>query len=289
MLKQEKEKTKQKDLAMCVAESKRKFAPVLFIAKPLAVMLKKLILHIIIILSFVSCNKEETLNGHWHEYLDNSQDLDNCYIITDTTISINKFTNGATFQLDSAKPSQIWEYIQYPDSIIQSHLIKGDKVIFQNNTKWIRQISDSETFLNDFSAGYKVNILPFESTIENSDSIDFQNNKLSIILACGQIKSQYVDPSKGFFKNQFYFQINNKVTKEYGDLLEYINCTHCKLNNINLYVNMDRRTPIKLQKELDSALHFLNIKKSQVFYLNADLKRLNKGYKNTTANNTYSK
>jgi hypothetical protein len=33
--KQGKEKTKQKDFAMCVAESKRQFAPVLFIAKTL--------------------------------------------------------------------------------------------------------------------------------------------------------------------------------------------------------------------------------------------------------------
>ena len=30
------EKTKQKDFAMCVTESKRQFAPVLFIAQPLA-------------------------------------------------------------------------------------------------------------------------------------------------------------------------------------------------------------------------------------------------------------
>tara|TARA_R110001606_G_scaffold374855_1_gene532876 strand:- start:771 stop:911 length:141 start_codon:yes stop_codon:yes gene_type:complete len=36
--KQEKEKTKQKDFAMCVAESKRQFAPVLFIAQPLCVI-----------------------------------------------------------------------------------------------------------------------------------------------------------------------------------------------------------------------------------------------------------
>tara|TARA_B100001750_G_C15509386_1_gene602568 strand:- start:800 stop:955 length:156 start_codon:yes stop_codon:yes gene_type:complete len=35
---QKKEKTKPKDFAMCVAESKRQFAPVLFIAKPLAVI-----------------------------------------------------------------------------------------------------------------------------------------------------------------------------------------------------------------------------------------------------------
>jgi len=33
---QKKEKTKPKHIAMCVAESKRQFAPVLFIAKPLA-------------------------------------------------------------------------------------------------------------------------------------------------------------------------------------------------------------------------------------------------------------
>jgi hypothetical protein len=31
-----KEKTKQKDFAMCMAESKRQFAPVLFIAQPLS-------------------------------------------------------------------------------------------------------------------------------------------------------------------------------------------------------------------------------------------------------------
>ncbi|MRH99208.1 hypothetical protein GH721_01565 [Kriegella sp. EG-1] len=36
-----KNKSKQKDFAMCVAESKRQFAPVLFIAKPLALMLEQ--------------------------------------------------------------------------------------------------------------------------------------------------------------------------------------------------------------------------------------------------------
>ncbi|MDF4223558.1 hypothetical protein PXC01_18320 [Maribacter sp. M208] len=35
-----KNKSKQKDFAMCVAESKRQFAPVLFIAKPLGAIQK---------------------------------------------------------------------------------------------------------------------------------------------------------------------------------------------------------------------------------------------------------
>ena len=35
-----KNKSKQKDFAMCVAESKRQFAPVLFIAKPLGNIIK---------------------------------------------------------------------------------------------------------------------------------------------------------------------------------------------------------------------------------------------------------
>jgi hypothetical protein len=39
--KQGKGKTKQKDFAMCVAESKRQFTPVLFIAQPLAFIRKK--------------------------------------------------------------------------------------------------------------------------------------------------------------------------------------------------------------------------------------------------------
>jgi len=38
-LERKKEKTKPKDFAMCVAESKRWFAPALFIARPLANML----------------------------------------------------------------------------------------------------------------------------------------------------------------------------------------------------------------------------------------------------------
>ena len=40
MLWTKKEKTKPKDFAMCVAESKRQFAPVLFIAQPISVLLK---------------------------------------------------------------------------------------------------------------------------------------------------------------------------------------------------------------------------------------------------------
>jgi hypothetical protein len=38
---QKKEKTKPKHIAMCVAESKRQFAPVLFIAKPLCFIIRK--------------------------------------------------------------------------------------------------------------------------------------------------------------------------------------------------------------------------------------------------------
>ena len=40
--KQGKEKTKQKDFATCVAEIKRLFTPLLFIAKPLSLMLVKI-------------------------------------------------------------------------------------------------------------------------------------------------------------------------------------------------------------------------------------------------------
>jgi len=42
LLSRQKEKTKPKDFAMCVAEGKRQFAPVLFIAKPLYTIPKRL-------------------------------------------------------------------------------------------------------------------------------------------------------------------------------------------------------------------------------------------------------
>ncbi|WP_298507133.1 hypothetical protein [uncultured Maribacter sp.] len=252
-------------------------------------MLKKIILHIIIFTLFFSCKEEKSLFGHWHEHLNGNKDFDNCYIISDSTISINKLTSGATFQLEKTNPSQIWEFIKYSDKIVQSHLITDDKVTFMNNTEWIRQPVNSETFLNDFSAGYKVNIHPFKSAIEKSESIAFNNGRLNILLACGKLKNQHIDTKNGFLKNQFYFQINDKITREYEDLLEYINCTHCQLDKINLYVNMDKNTPIELKRKLDSALNFLNLKQSQVFYLKADLKKSTNEYQNTTANNGYSK
>lgn len=250
---------------------------------------KKRILNIISFVLFISCSDKDSLVGHWHEYLDENQDFENCYIISDSTISINKFTNGATFQLDmSNNSSNVWEFIPYPDSILQSHSIQLDKVTFANKTKWISQSDTSKTFLEDFSAGYKIRVHPFESKIKNSDSISYHNDRLSIVLACGPIKSQYVDQKNGFLKNHFYFQINDKLTTDYEDLVEFINCLHCQLDKIDLYVNMDRNTPNTMKRKLDNIITFFNFKQNQVFYLHTDIEKLTKGYKNKIANSIYN-
>ena len=52
---------------------------------------------LILFIVIVSCKQETSIIGHWHEYSEITSDFDNCYIITDSTISINKLTYGGIF------------------------------------------------------------------------------------------------------------------------------------------------------------------------------------------------
>ncbi|RKN81595.1 hypothetical protein [Ulvibacterium marinum] len=244
--------------------------------------MKKIVRHITLSFFFLSCTQEKFMIGHWHEYKNQKQDFENCYIITDSTISINRFTYGGTFYLDSVDLEKVWSYSRYFDGMLPNHKLLSHSIEFENGIEWIKQPENLETFLKDFSAGYKIRIIPFEVTGEPIEQIDFNSGRLSVILALGRLKSQYENQEKGFLRSNHYFQVNDKLTSDVNELIEYVYCTHCKLDQIDLYVNMDKDTPPKHKKILDSVISILNLKPNQVFVQLADIKRMRSGYKDTS-------
>ena len=183
------------------------------------------------------------------------------------------------FLQDSLGIEETLKYSYLFKETVPEYNVMADTIMFKNGIKWIKQHQSPNTYLKDFSAGYKINVQPFQLKKDTFKTIDF-SKKTSIFLAIGKLKSHLENREKGLFKDNYYFQINDKLSTDNTDLIDFILCLHCNLDNINLYINMDRNTPLKMRRKLDSVTKFLNLKPQQVFYLHANLNNRTKGYKN---------
>ena len=217
--------------------------------------------------------------GHWHEFRDQNPDFENCYVISDSTISINNATVGGTFFLNSLDLEKIWKYSRYSSGTVPNYKVTNGAIEFENGIEWIRQTDNQETFLKDFSAGYKIKINPIETTGEPIEPIDLDNGRYSIIIALGKLKPQFENRENGILSGKYYFQTNDKLTSNLNDLIEFISCIHCQMDKIDLYVNMDKDTPLEQKKKLDSVITFLNLSPNQIFFQRVDIKKMKSGYK----------
>ena len=133
--------------------------------------MKKMLLFLTILLILISCNNDKKYIGHWHEYLGNNKDFRECIIIRDSTFSIDELTLGGEF--DYYKDLNfILQNVYYDSLIFQNYKIKKDFISINDSIKWIKQEEDTQTLIDDFSAGLKIKIEPIIHKFSEKDTIN---------------------------------------------------------------------------------------------------------------------
>ena len=241
-------------------------------------MIKKIFFILIFGLISSSCNDNNELIGHWHEYTIGESEFNNCYIITDSTFAIDQFTMGSSFKKSELENPEIWTLTPYTEELILSRKVKENKILFGDSLVWKRQENNLETFISDFSAGYKLKVNPFSSSKETFDLIEPIDGKTNIHLVIGSVKEKFINESNGIIRGQYYFQINDIITDKEEDLLDYVLCTHCDNRKINVFVNADKNTPKYLIDKFEDGMAKIGVTKNQIYYLTINTNKQISGY-----------
>ena len=226
---------------------------------------------------FSSCkNENEKLIGHWHEFNIGESEFLNCFIITDSTFSEDKYSIGGTNRLtDIENYESPLDWVFYPDRLKSNIKFKKNEIIFGDSIIWRKQKNNEETFISDFSAGLKIDLKPKVSNV--SEFLIIENDSIPYIkLYIGKVKDRFLNESKGIFRNEYYMQINDKITNKETDLLNYVLSVH--RSEVNLLISADRNTPNEYFDNLDSVFKKINLRKKYIYFLKVNPKKLMLGY-----------
>lgn len=224
-----------------------------------------------------SCSEKQQIIGHWHEYIGNNKDFRECIIINNSTFSIDKNTIGGEFDYYEDF-NFILQYVYYDSLIFQNYKIKKEFISINDSIKWIKQEEDTQTFINDFSAGLKINIEPFTFKYNPKDSIKNFDKKSNKIVFIGKPK-EFVN--KKFNKNNYFYQLNENLNSDHNILFRYFNCHHCKsFNDYNYIVISDKNIPKDFLNQFKQILNEINVKNENVFFMYSDTSLNKIGYKN---------
>ncbi len=246
------------------------------------------ILTIGIILS--SCKTEnEKLLGHWHEYnaQSNSSEFKHCFIMTDSTFAVDKYTMGGVMKKSDYEDESFWISTYYPEDLIAMREVKKNEVIFGDSIVWKKQKDNLKTFISDFSAGIKLNIIPFETNDSKFEII--KPERISNFIYVGLVKKEFLNKSNEIIEGQYYLQLNDRITT-FDEILNFISCNHCEYDIIDIFIHADQNIPKSYLKNIENEISKLRINiKKQVYYLYMNKNKRRTGYKKTTTNTLYNK
>jgi len=252
--------------------------------------MSKIIFYILIIgFIFSSCKTEnEKLIGHWHEYTpqSNKSEFKQCFIVTDSTFAVNKLTMGGVTKKSDYEDGNFWISTYYPEDLIAKREVKKNEVIFGDSIVWKRQEDNLKTFISDFSAGIKLNIIPFETNDTEFETI--KPNRISNFIYVGLAKNQFLNKSSNIIEGEYYLQLNDRITT-IDEVLNFIACNHCEFDIIDIYIHADQNTPKMYLENIENEISKLRINlKEQVYYLYMNKEKSKAGYKKTASNSVYN-
>lgn len=186
---------------------------------------------------FFGCSTEvKTPRGHWHESF-GGQTI-HCYHITDTLVSLDKFTFGYSRKIEngdifrSMVPNSSFDLLADKD-------VRENQFSILDTITWTKMPNDVETFLNDLSLGLLVKVEPPELL---DSQFDLPLDSLDGQIFIGQLKNRQTSDS------EFYIQLN-EVKATLNDLLAYLE-GHSDNSKKIIVLHADKDTPDKLMADI---------------------------------------
>jgi hypothetical protein len=176
--------------------------------------------------------------GHWHEIL-NGETV-HCYEISDSLITVDKFTFGYTRDVTD---NDIYQPIVTNSSfeLLKDYKTNNNQVTIGDSILWINVKNDTETFNSDLAVGLLLRVLPPE--IDESE-YELPYDTLATRIYIGQLKDQLHDR---LLANQYYIQLND-VIASFNDLDDFFTSYHGGNEKRIAVVHADRKTPKGLLK-----------------------------------------
>jgi len=244
----------------------------------LGVMNKNSLLILIIYLFLLSCqSKSEKLYGHWHEYSENNNDYNHCFIITDSTFSYDENTMGAIDKLtDLEHFGSPLEWVNYPQKLLTNMKIRKNEIIFGDSLIWKRQKNDLKTYISDFSVGLKLLIEPFETNIKTFDLAKTYVNSFFIYI--GKVKKAYINELENINDNNFYIQLNDEIS-QLDRIFPFLLCNHCDFQEQRIFISADKNTPKEFLQMVEEEIIKEGVyNRGQIFYLTINTAEKIHGY-----------
>ena len=156
------------------------------------------------IIFLLSCSaKHDKIRGHWHEIING--ETAHCYHITDTLVSVDKYTFGFSRKVEQ---EQVYAPIIANSSFGSLADVKwsGGEIIFGDSIRWVPVSNDLSTFIDDLSLGLMVKVVPPEIKGTVSYLIYGEVRKAqSRTIYVGRLKED------GLNNDGYYIQINDDL------------------------------------------------------------------------------
>jgi len=237
----------------------------------------KAYLYLILTLFLYSCN-EKSIEGHWHEYVNNNIDYSRCIIVKDSTYYIDKFTLGYLYEIPYLNNSELLKHVFRLDTAIVSNpKFQSKKIIFNDSIYWKRKKDNTETFLSDFSAGMKLKVAPYISNFEPSDTLNDNFLGLTNFIYAGKSKKEFTNNFIDSTSN--YIQLNDQIKSNFNDVINFIACNHCDFKEISTVLKVDKEVPYPFLDSLYSKMKTFPIDTNRIYVEYADTINKKVGYK----------
>jgi hypothetical protein len=197
---------------------------------------------ILVTISLSGCStKTKKPFGHWHESF--SGQTIHCYHITDTLVSIDKFTFGYSKKVENGDIFQpLVSYSTF--DLLADYDVSENQFTILDTVTWTKMPNDVETFLNDISLGLLVKVEPPELLDSQFDlAYDTFNTRIyASKIFIGQLKNR--QPSE----TEFYIELN-EVKATVNDLLVYL-VGHSDNSKKIIALHADKGTPAQLIQDV---------------------------------------
>lgn len=197
---------------------------------------------ILLIITLSECStKTKGPRGHWHESF-NGQTI-HCYHITDTLVSIDKFTFGYSKKVENGDIFQpLVSYSTF--DLLADYDVSENQFTILDTVTWTKMSNDVETFLNDVSLGLLVKVEPPELLDSQFDLPydTFATRTYPVKIYIGQLKDRQASDS------EFYIELN-EVKATVNDILGYL-VGHSDNSKKTIALHADKDTPDQLIQDV---------------------------------------
>ncbi len=170
--------------------------------------------------------------GHWHEI--KYGETIHCYQISDSIVSVDKFTFGYSRKVVDNDIYQS-KMTNSTYNLLHNYPNNTDRIDIGDSILWLKMPNNNETFKTDLAVGLLLRVHPPES-LENVNV--YRDDSKAAKIYIGQLKDS---PHDRLLSNQYNIQLNDSIASA-NDIEKFLHSHYNHTKDRMVIIHADRHT-----------------------------------------------